>query len=94
MGKIHVQNMTSKSGNSIANQFVIRTKQGVYFQSYDSLIVFINNKRQVFLDTCYWNYSNTTSRYRKEFLGEDTKTTKDKINKGKYILEYLNKKLY
>ena len=32
--------------------------------------------------------------YRKEFLGEDTKTTRDKINKGKYILEYLNKKLY
>ena len=90
MGKIHVQNMTSKSGNSIANQFVIRTKQGVYFQSYDSLIVFINNKRQVFLDTCYWNYSNTTGKYRNQFLGENIQETRRKIKNKEYKLKNLN----
>jgi hypothetical protein len=90
MGKIHVENMTSKSGNSIANQFVIRTKQGVYFQSYDSLIVFINNKRQVFLDTCYWDYSNTTGKYRNQFLGENIQETRRKIKNKEYKLKNLN----
>tara|TARA_R100001163_G_C4968024_1_gene129108 strand:+ start:414 stop:692 length:279 start_codon:yes stop_codon:yes gene_type:complete len=90
MGKIYVQNMTSKSGNSIANQFVIRTKQGVYFQSYDSLIVFINNKRQVFLDTFYWDYSNTTGKYRNQFLGENIQETRRKIKNKEYKLKNLN----
>ena len=49
------------------------------------------NKPLIILDYNHWDYSNTTSRYRKEFLGEDTKTTRDKINKGIYIVDYLNK---
>ena len=45
---------------------------------------------EIYLDKYSWDYSNTTSRYRKFFLQEDTKTTRDKINKGIYILEDLN----
>ena len=63
------------------------------FQSYESIIC-IKANNETYLDYNRWNYSNTTSRYRKEFLGEDTKTTKQKIEQGKYILEYLNQKLY
>ena len=29
-----VANMTSNKGNKIANQFVIDTDEGIYFQSY------------------------------------------------------------
>tara|TARA_R100001163_G_C5053552_1_gene190108 strand:+ start:44 stop:322 length:279 start_codon:yes stop_codon:yes gene_type:complete len=90
MGKIHVQNMTSVSGNPIANQFEIRTKKGVYFQSYDSIIVFIDNKRQVFLDTYCWDYSNTTGKYRNQFLGENIKETRKKIKSKEYKLKDLN----
>ena len=90
MGKIHVQNMTSISGNPIANQFEIRTKKGVYFQSYDSIIVFIDNKRQVFLDTNFWDYSNTTGKYRNQFLGENIKETRKKIKSKEYKLKDLN----
>ena len=32
--KMRVSNMTSNKGNKIANQFVIDTDEGIYFQSY------------------------------------------------------------
>ena len=40
-----VQNFTSNNGNKIANQFIITTKKGRYFQSYNSIIAFIPNKQ-------------------------------------------------
>ena len=43
--KIKVKQMTSsRSGNPVANQFIIYTGEGNYFQSYDSVIV-ANNGR-------------------------------------------------
>ena len=41
INKISVENMTSNAGNKIANQFVIWTDEGKYFQSYNSVIAFI-----------------------------------------------------
>ena len=85
---------SSRSGKPIANQFIITLQNGIkIFQSYESIIA-IKANGEIYLDYERWDYSNTTSRYRKEFLGEDTRTTKNKIDQGKYILEYLNKKLY
>jgi hypothetical protein len=43
------------------------------------------------LDQKYWNYSNTTGKYRNIFLGETIKDTKAKIKSGEYILTDLNK---
>jgi predicted TIM-barrel fold metal-dependent hydrolase len=90
-----VENFKSvRSGKPVANQFKITLQNGIeIFQSYESIIC-IKANNETYLDYNRWNYSNTTSRYRKEFLGEDTKTTKQKIEQGKYILEYLNQKLY
>ena len=85
---------STRSGKAIANQFIITLQNGIkIFQSYESIIC-IKANGETYLDYECWNYSNTTSRYRKQFLGEDTRTTKNKIDQGKYILEYLNKKLY
>lgn len=87
-----VQNMLSpRSGNSIANQFIIKHNGCEYFQSYDSVIAKVNRNNKVFLDKHYWNYSLTTSRYRNEFLGENTQITRDKIASGEYKLVDLNK---
>ena len=90
-----VENITSNNGNKIANQFVITDDQdNKYFQSYKSIIVkkgYENNKYGVYLDQKYWNYSNTTSKYRNIFLGETIKDTKAKIKSGEYILTDLNK---
>ena len=88
--KINVQNMVSDRGNNIANQFIIRTNKGRYFQSYNSIIVFIDNNNKVFLDEYYWDYSRTTGKYRNNFLNEYIDETRDKIKNGEYKLKNLN----
>lgn len=88
-----VTNMRSSKGNLVANQFILYTPEATYFQSYNSIIVkttFEDGKRVVYLDEFYWNYSKTTSKYRSEFLGENTNETKQKIKNGLYILADLN----
>jgi len=86
---MNVKNMISKNGNSIANQFVITDGNVEYFQSYDSVIVKRENGK-VTLDREFWDYSNTTGKYRNLFLGETKKETEKKINSGEYILANLN----
>ena len=73
--KIKVSNMTSNAGNDIANQFIIRTNKGRYFQSYNEY---------------YWDYSRTTGKYRNNFLNEYTDETRSKIKSGEYKLKNLN----
>ena len=87
---IKVLNMTSPQGNKIANQFVIVTPEGDYFQSYNSVIAFINNEGRVFLDKNKWDYSTTTGKYRNIFLGENKKLTEKRINNNNYVLIDLN----
>jgi hypothetical protein len=85
-----VKNMRSPNGNQVPNQFAIHADEGRYFQSYNSIIAFINNKGQVFLDDYYWDYSRTTGKYRNIFLGENKKVTEEKIKSGEYKLKELN----
>ena len=89
-----VRNITSNNGNKIANQFEIIDNENniIYFQSYKSIIVKHDmNLNQVYLDSHYWDYSTTTSKYRNIFLGEKKKETQKKIKEGIYILTNLNK---
>ena len=89
-----VRNLTSTNGNKIANQFEIIDNENniIYFQSYRSIIVKHDmNLNQVYLDSYFWDYSTTTSKYRNIFLGEKKKDTQKKIKEGVYILTNLNK---
>ena len=90
-----VENITSNNGNKIENQFIITDdKQNEYFQSYNSMIVkkdYESDQVKIYLDQKYWNYSNTTGKYRNIFLGETITETKKKIKSGEYILTDLNK---
>jgi hypothetical protein len=88
--KVKVYNMLSNNGNTVPNQFEIFTDKGKYFQSYQSIIVFKDNKGQVFLDDYYWDYSRTTGKYRNIFLGEGIVETRKKIKSGEYKLKELN----
>lgn len=89
--KVKVENMISNSGNSIANQFTLRTQKGIYFQSYDSIIALKpKNGGKIELDINYWDYSKTTGKYRNQFLGENKTSTQKKINDGIYKLKNLN----
>ena len=97
-----VENMTSNRGNKVANQFVIidhgRGALGNFterrsFQSYDSVIATITewpDSTKTEIDSTYWDYSVTTSKYRNQFLGETKKETQAKIDSGEYILTNLN----
>ena len=78
------------SGRDIPNQFIITDKDRTIFQSYDSIIAIKWNDGDVFLDKTYWDYSRTTGKYRNQFLGEDIKTTRNKIKSREYRLVDLN----
>ena len=85
-----VYNMESPNGNKVANQFEIYTDEGKYFQSYKSIIAFIDNNGKVFLDDYYWDYSRTTGKYRNMFLNNNIDEAREKIKSGEYELKNLN----
>ena len=91
---MNVQNMTSSNGNKVANQFIVTDENtNEYFQSYNSMIVKKDYQAEfvkILLDKKYWNFSNTTSKYRNKFLNETTKETIAKIKSGEYKLVDLN----
>jgi len=87
---VKVENMVSNKGNSIANQFIIEVDGDVYFQSYRSMIARISNTGKIYLDSQYWDYSPTTSKWRNQFLGETKKETERRIADGTYIMTNLN----
>jgi hypothetical protein len=92
MNKVKISFFKSDKGNSIPNQVKIWTDEGIYFQSYDSVIVFhpYLATEKVILDVNKWDYSKTTGKYRNEFLGETKEQTQKKIDDGTYLLKDLN----
>ncbi len=86
---MRVENMQSRSGNKISNQFIITDGANKVFQSYNSIIAEVKYG-VVYLDKKYWNYSRTTSKYRNLFLGETKRETEKKIKSGEYLLANLN----
>lgn len=87
--KVRVENMNGRSGK-VANQFRIFTDEGVYFQSYRTVIAFKPFGGKVQLDGSAWDFSRTTGKYRNEFLGETKRETEVKIKSGEYELTELN----
>ena len=97
-----VENMTSASGNKVANQFIITDegrgalgnfKERQVFQSYDSVIavrIVWEDTTRIELDENTWDYSTTTGKYRNQFLNETKKETQAKIDSGEYKLANLN----
>lgn len=85
-----IENMTGRSGSEVANQFLIFTEEGVFFQSYSSIIAFKPQSGKIQLDREKWDYSVTTGKYRNSFLRESKKETQRKIDEGIYILTDLN----
>ena len=87
-----VSNMTSGNGNKAANQFIITLPENVtVFQSYNTVIA-QNRNGKIVLDSNALDYSATTTKYLKQFLGttESKKQLQDKIQSGFYQVEDLN----
>lgn len=85
-----VLNMTSNRGNDVANQFIIKTDDETIFQSYDSIIAKVDYENNITLDSKYWNYSRTTSKYRNMFLNMSTDEIQKGIKSGNIKLDNLN----
>lgn len=90
--KVKVENCDSlrNYGGKVVNQFIITTDEGVYFQSYNTIIAFKEYGEGITLDQDSWDYSTTTGKYRNQFLGEGIAETRKKIKDGTYKLANLN----
>lgn len=95
MKTIKVQQLKStKTYNPVPNQFEIHTDKYIYFQSYSTIIA---KKQRGFmgkttLDKNSWDYSKTTLKYLKTFLGtnKSKKEIEKDIKQGIYKLANLN----
>jgi hypothetical protein len=89
--KIKTYSMSSpRTGNPVANQIMIYTPEGKYFQSYRSIIAFVDKFGQIMLDEYYHNYSRTTSKYLTQFLNMNTKERTNAIKNKEITLTNLN----
>ena len=86
---VKVEPMKGKSGNAVANQYIIHDNGRVSFQSYDSIIATIIDG-EIFLDSIYWNYSKTTSKYLNKFLNMTSKEVHNAINTDSILFADLN----
>ena len=88
---VNMKNVKVSQFGEVKNQFIISTDDGIYFQSYNSIIAF-KGEGKTYLDRDTWDYSVTTGRYRNRFLGDSgINETRAKIKSGEYILTDLNK---
>jgi len=89
---IKVKQMTNDYGRGIPNQFIIKTDDATYFQSYKSIIAkkTCDGTDKITLDKTYWDYSKTTAKYRNRFLGMTTQEIKKAIKSGQIELVDLN----
>ena len=93
-----VENMTSvKTGKAIPNQFLIRDKGYIWFQSYKSTIGIVTPDNILLLDKDKWDYSRTTAKYRNAFVATYFNSKyasrdgiKEGVEAGKIIMTGLN----
>ena len=93
-----VENMKSaKTGKAIPNQFLIRDKGYIWFQSYKSTIGIVTPDNILLLDKNKWDYSVTTAKYRNAFVATYFNSKyasrdgiKAGIKEGKIIMTGLN----
>lgn len=93
MEPLRVENMTSPASlRKVPNQFIIHTREGEYFQSYRTVVAFVNQHTgEICLDKL-WDYSNTTRKYLYRFLGFgfDRNKVLRMIEEGKITITDLN----
>ena len=87
--KTSVQNMQSRNGNTVANQFEIFTPDGKYFQSYSTVIALKSIDGKTYLDPKH-DYSRTTAKYRNLFLRMTSKEIEQAIKAGTIEIKNLN----
>lgn len=65
--------MKLKNLNGNKNQFVVSVDGKKYFQSYESIMVMIDEYGKLYVSTDKENYTTTTAKYMKRFLEQHGK---------------------
>jgi hypothetical protein len=86
---MNVRNITNNKGREVANQFILSEGYLKVFQSYQSTICHIALDKLV-LNGNMWDYSNTTRKYFKQFINEETRFHYE--NKAQWLKEIQNNK--
>lgn len=83
-----VSNMVSKSGNKVANQFIITDGNTEYFQSYKTIVAKCENGK-IIIDSGN-PFSKTTSKYLYSFLSTNREMFNANVKSGQYGIADLN----
>lgn len=65
-----ITQLINDRGNAVANHFVIYKDGDIYLQSYNSIVAKIETPFKLVILGRDWDYSRTTSRHLKKFLGD------------------------
>ena len=93
-----ITNMKNSNGNDIPSQFIIegitlnldgKSRNGNMFKSYNSYIAF-KSEGKIYLDRTYWDYSQTTAKYRNKFLNMNVSEIRRGIDEKRIKLVNLN----
>ena len=87
---MRVENLTNSNGNYVPNQFNIEDKVKSYFQSYETIIA-MRDSKGIVIDSNAWNYSVTTSKYLRKWLGMDKKECMRLVAEKRIRVANLNK---
>ena len=95
---IGVEQMTSRSGNTVPNQTILSDMTGKTFVSYGSKIVYKSKTKgsdglplEIIVDETYWDYSRTTGKYRNEFMNMGVQEVRNHIKNGRIKVGNLNR---
>jgi hypothetical protein len=95
---IGVEQMTSRSGNTVPNQTILSDMTGKTFVSYGSKIVYQSKTKgsdglplEIIVDETYWDYSRTTGKYRNEFMNMGVQEVRNHIKNGRIKVGNLNR---
>ena len=79
----------TKNFKGLKNQFITIFEDGIYFQSYDTVIAKVDYQGDLLLDQDYWRFgtTQTTNKHFYAFLKEYC----EYLPKGKINKEYINK---
>lgn len=87
MNNTMISQLINKQGNAVKNQFIITNGDVITFQSYQSQIVAVDEKNKTIIFYPDYNYSQTTSKYRNQFLSDILGTEINSRVIGKMIVD-------
>ena len=82
---------STRTGESVKNQYIIEFLGGSAFQSYNSLIAVYDRENQKLTLGCDWDYSRTTQKYLYQYLRNYCYSIVKQLPSGKSFADSIRK---